>query len=128
MASDWVQLLGYAASFCVFATFCMKGMLPLRIVALGSNVLFGLYGFFGDVYPVLFLHVLLLPINIFRLVQIRDSAAHCVSCGSRNERVRRFCGECGALFLRPVTIHLPEAEAEQCQHGSSAYPAPLPLR
>jgi CRP/FNR family transcriptional regulator, cyclic AMP receptor protein len=69
---SWITLVGYAASLAVLATFCMKTMRPLRIVALGSNVLFAIYGFFGGLYPVLILHVVLFPINIARLVQLQN--------------------------------------------------------
>lgn len=65
-----VTLIGYAAALTVFASFCMSTMLPLRIVALVSNVLFGLYGYFGALYPVLILHACLFPVNIWRLAQV----------------------------------------------------------
>ncbi len=65
-----MQLIGYAASLTVFATFCMTTMLPLRLVALGSNVLFALYGYFGSLYPILILHVCLFPVNFWRLAQV----------------------------------------------------------
>jgi len=68
---SWIDLLGYAASLAVFATFCMQTMVPLRVVALGSNVLFSCYGYFGHVYPVMALHLVLFPINLFRLTQVR---------------------------------------------------------
>jgi hypothetical protein len=38
---DWIELSGYAASFLVFPTFCMKTMIPLRLVAIVSNALHG---------------------------------------------------------------------------------------
>jgi CRP-like cAMP-binding protein len=66
---SWVELLGYAASAAVLATFCMSTMIPLRIVALGSNVLFCAYGYFDHLYPVLILHVTLFPVNLLRLIQ-----------------------------------------------------------
>lgn len=66
---SWVELLGYAASVAVLATFCMSTMIPLRIVALGSNVLFCAYGYFDHLYPVLILHVTLFPVNLLRLIQ-----------------------------------------------------------
>ena len=72
----WIDLLGYAASLAVLATFCMSRMVPLRLVAIGSNVLFGLFGALAHVYPVLFLHTILLPINVFRLLQVRRFAHH----------------------------------------------------
>lgn len=69
---SWIDLLGYAASITVFATFCMQTMVPLRVLALGSNVLFSCYGYFGHVYPVMALHLILFPINVFRLTQVRE--------------------------------------------------------
>jgi len=66
----WIDFLGYAASLAVFSTFCMRTMLPLRILGLTSNVLFSCYGYFDHVYPVLILHLALFPINIWRLSQV----------------------------------------------------------
>lgn len=66
----WIDILGYAASVSVLATFCMSTMVPLRVIAIASNVLFILFGAFAHIYPVLVLHVVLLPVNITRLVQI----------------------------------------------------------
>ena len=66
----WVDVLGYAASATVLATFCMSTMIPLRIMALLSNVLFCSYGYFDHLYPVLILHATLFPINLLRLVQL----------------------------------------------------------
>lgn len=67
---NWVQLVGYAASLLVFSTFYMKTMIPLRCVAIGSNVAFLTYGYFAGLYPVFLLHVVLLPLNVFRLHQM----------------------------------------------------------
>ena len=67
----WVNLLGYAASAAVLATFCMSTMIPLRVLALASNVLFMAYGYFDHLYPVLILHALLFPVNALRLVQFQ---------------------------------------------------------
>jgi CRP/FNR family transcriptional regulator, cyclic AMP receptor protein len=41
------------------------------VIALGSNVLFCLYGAAAHIYPVLILHAVLFPINAFRLIQLR---------------------------------------------------------
>jgi CRP/FNR family transcriptional regulator, cyclic AMP receptor protein len=67
---SWTDVLGYAASASVLLTFCMSTMVPLRIVALCSNVLFASYGAFAHIYPVLGLHLILLPVNSVRLYQI----------------------------------------------------------
>ena len=64
--------LGYLASLLVFTTFCMKTMVPLRMVAILSNVAFMLYAYFEQLYPVLILHLILLPLNIYRLAQIKQ--------------------------------------------------------
>jgi len=66
---SWVELLGYAASAAVLTTFCMSTMIPLRVVALVSNILFCAYGYFDHLYPVLILHAVLFPVNLLRLVQ-----------------------------------------------------------
>ena len=64
-----VDILGYAASAAVLATFCMSTMIPLRILALGSNVLFMAYGYADHLYPVFMLHAILFPVNALRLMQ-----------------------------------------------------------
>ena len=68
---NWIELLGYAASAAVLATFCMSTMMPLRVLALVSNVLFMAYGYADHVYPVLILHALLFPVNALRLLQLQ---------------------------------------------------------
>jgi len=68
---SWVNVLGYAASAAVLATFWMTTMIPLRIVALASNVLFCSYGYLDHLYPVLVLHAALIPVNLWRLTQFR---------------------------------------------------------
>jgi len=71
MTNFWANLLGYAASCAVLATFLMRTMIPLRLVAILSNVLFLLFGFVEHIYPVFFLHAALLPINAWRLVAVQ---------------------------------------------------------
>jgi hypothetical protein len=66
------NLLGFAASFAVLATFMMRTMLPLRMIAIASNVLFIAYGYLAHILPVLCLHIALLPINVARLSTLRE--------------------------------------------------------
>ncbi len=73
-----IVVAAWFAAGLVFSTFFMKTMVPLRVIAITSNVAFvayallGLrYGIFGRVYPILILHSALLPLNVFRLLQIR---------------------------------------------------------
>jgi hypothetical protein len=67
------DLLGYAASCAVLASFLMRTMIPLRLVAILSNILFLSFGYIQNIHPVLFLHLALLPINIWRLLALRQS-------------------------------------------------------
>jgi hypothetical protein len=67
----WTDLVGFAAAFAVLASFCMTTIVSLRSVAIASNVLFILYGMLGHIYPVFFLHITLLPINLIKLYQTR---------------------------------------------------------
>jgi CRP-like cAMP-binding protein len=46
-------------------------MIPLRILALVSNVLFMAYAFMDHLYPVFILHALLFPVNVLRLIQFQ---------------------------------------------------------
>jgi|SRR5579871_1733444 len=65
------ELLGYAAAICVFVTFYMRTMVPLRIAGIVSNFLFIAYGYAVGAHPVLILHLILLPLNIIRLRQMQ---------------------------------------------------------
>jgi CRP/FNR family transcriptional regulator, cyclic AMP receptor protein len=64
------DLIGYLAAGCVFLTFYMKTMVPLRVAGIASNILFIVYGYAELAYPVLVLHLVLLPLNVARLHQI----------------------------------------------------------
>lgn len=66
----WVDTVGYLASSLVLITFCMRTMLRLRAVAVCSNIAFVLYAIGDGVYPVLFLHLILLPLNVSLLVRM----------------------------------------------------------
>jgi hypothetical protein len=73
----WLVVTAWVAAVLVFSSFFMKTMIPLRIVAIVSNVAFityallGIrYGIFDRVYPILVLHASLLPLNLLRLRQL----------------------------------------------------------
>ena len=53
----------------------MTTILSLRSVAIASNLLFILYGMYGDIHPVLILHLTLLPINLVKLYRIKHRPA-----------------------------------------------------
>lgn len=77
------EILGYTASALVFATFYMKTMIPLRLVAISSNIAFIAYGFAEQLNPVLILHLTLLPLNIHRLLQVRRMRQRILDAATR---------------------------------------------
>ena len=73
-----METLAWAAAALVFTSFFMKTMIPLRGIAIASNLAFIGYatlgvheGIFVKVLPILVLHVALLPLNIVRLAEVR---------------------------------------------------------
>jgi CRP/FNR family transcriptional regulator, cyclic AMP receptor protein len=103
----WVDMLGYAASAAVLATFCMSTMIPLRILALGSNVLFMAYGYVDHLYPVFILHAILFPVNALRLIQfqrlvrdIRDAHREDLSIQSLLPYMKRRKCTAGEILVR----------------------------
>lgn len=75
-----MQLVAWVAAGLVFASFFMKTIVPLRRVAIASNVVFigyalmGIsFGIFDKVLPILMLHLALLPLNVMRLREVRNT-------------------------------------------------------
>jgi CRP/FNR family transcriptional regulator, cyclic AMP receptor protein len=66
--SHW-DAIGYVASTLVLTAFGMKSMIPLRLVAMCSNLVFIIYGLGLELTPVWLLHAALLPMNAWRLVE-----------------------------------------------------------
>jgi hypothetical protein len=66
--SIW-DFTGYLAAGLVLVAFYMRDMVPLRLIALCSNVAFITYGCSLGLTPIWLLHALLLPVNSCRLVE-----------------------------------------------------------
>src|SRR5690242_5277160 len=67
-----LELLGYAGGVLVFSTFYLKTMIPLRLVAIASNVVYIVYSAMSGLIPILLLHALLMPLNIWRLIEVKQ--------------------------------------------------------
>ncbi len=67
----WQEYVGYVGSFLMFSTFWMKTMIPLRLVGIAANCAIGTYAATKDLYPMVAMHVLMLPVNVYRLEQMR---------------------------------------------------------
>jgi hypothetical protein len=85
------DLLGYAAAGLVLVTFSVRSIAALRSVAIASNLMFIAYAALAHLLPVLILHALLLPLNVWRLRQ--DLASH----GSVHEPMPKQCAHAECL-------------------------------
>ncbi len=69
---DLANLLGLIGAIFYVASVTLRTMIPLRIAAIISNVLFMGYGLMAKALPTFFMYAVLLPINCFRLYQIQQ--------------------------------------------------------
>jgi len=69
---NWIEALGYMAAGLVITTYSMKTMIPLRLTSIGASILFIVYGYLVPSYPQLFLHGIILPLNVIRLRQMMN--------------------------------------------------------
>lgn len=66
----WIEALGYIGAAFTISTYSMRTMVPLRVSGIVANIAFISYGALAHVYPTLLLHMLLLPLNAYRLRQL----------------------------------------------------------
>ena len=59
--------MGYFAASLVLATFCAKRMVLLRALAIARNLAFITYGLAAQLWPIVMLHLIMLPLNVIRL-------------------------------------------------------------
>jgi CRP-like cAMP-binding protein len=67
LIEHWTSALGYIAALLSLAAFSRQTLIPLRILAIASNVGFVIYSSLEWLGPTLLLHACLLPLNIIRL-------------------------------------------------------------
>jgi hypothetical protein len=85
------DVLGYLASALVLLAFNARDMVALRLLAIASNGAFIAYAWVAGLAPVLVLHLLLLPMNVCRLAQVRrESGAACKPAVRRAPALMRF--------------------------------------
>ena len=69
-ASHW---LGWSAAALTLLAFAARDMAVLRLTALAANLSFMAYGATAQLWPVLVLHLVLVPLNLLRLLQLRQA-------------------------------------------------------
>ena len=99
------EIAGYLAAVLVFLTFYMKTMIPLRMIGICSNCMFIIYGSLDGLYPVLVLHLILLPLNGLRLREMPRLT----------QQVRRAAqGDLNMDWLKLFTLTRTEQGAATC--------------
>lgn len=156
--SSWVDLAGYLACLLVFLSFSMKSLLPLRVIAIASNVVFIIYSFAAQELPMLLLHGALLPLNIFRTAeqikffrQVRKSARGDIEVDALIPFMRPVSHSAGSYlfqkgdpasiiyYLSEGTVQIPEinkpclrarslARWGRSRHNASVQPRPAASR
>ena len=66
-----IEFLGFFAAAASIFVYVSSTMIPLRIAAVVANALFAFYFYFRGVYPQCALNLILLPLNLYRLNQMR---------------------------------------------------------
>src|SRR5262245_31145940 len=65
------QVLAYSGIALTVVQMWMKTMIPLRLLAITTNVLFLGYSILDEVWVTLILNCILLPLNVYRLQEMR---------------------------------------------------------
>ena len=66
------NILGLVGGIFYVASVSMKTIIPLRVAAIASTAFFLGYGVFTPALPTIFLYGMLLPLNTYRLYQVRE--------------------------------------------------------
>jgi predicted Abi (CAAX) family protease len=70
------DVLGWAAAALTLLAFSCNNLLRLRCAALAANAAFISYGITAQLWPVVALHCVLVPVNAWRLWQAGASEVH----------------------------------------------------
>ena len=73
------DFFGWAAALLTLLAFSCNNIVRLRYVALSANAAFIAYGFTSQLWPVFFLHAVLVPINLWRLQQALRPSLKCMA-------------------------------------------------
>jgi hypothetical protein len=101
------DLAGCIAATLVFATFSAKGMVPLRVLGVASNIAFVGYASMAGLWPILILHSILLPMNTVRLreamicrrLPVRSGLNDPVTAIAANDNEQRHRTEAAARIM-----------------------------
>jgi hypothetical protein len=66
----WIEAIGFVGSGFAILTYWMRDMVSLRIAAVLSCVFFIAYSAMIGSYPLILMELILLPINIYRMLEL----------------------------------------------------------
>lgn len=103
--------MAWLAAALVFWTFFMKTIVPLRTLAIASNLAFIAYGLLGaghgmlaELMPILVLHCALLPLNLMRLREVQAAIKAVRSMTGRHPTTDLLTPYMEALSCRADTV------------------------
>lgn len=73
MNFDWIEWMGYLASFLVLISLLMSSILKLRWINLVGSIMFSIYGFLIGSLPVALMNLATASINVYYLIKIYKS-------------------------------------------------------
>jgi hypothetical protein len=104
IAQAWyIEAIGYFAAAANVFVFVSNTMIPLRIAAILANALFAAYFFLKGYYPLFALNAFMVPINVFRLNQMRRLIAD-VRQATRAASEGEFDYEWLRPYMKPVKL------------------------
>ncbi len=70
LISNWMEWIGYAASFMVALSLLMTDVIKLRLLNTVGCLLFVIYGFLVGAYPVAVANLAIILINLYHLYKL----------------------------------------------------------
>lgn len=106
-----------AAGAFVLVSTTVKTMIPLRWLAIASNVGFVAYGALHPSYPMLFLHAALMPINVYRLIEMKRLTRRVEEVSAEGE----FLGVWLKPYMRSAKLRAGTELFHQGDHADRLY-------
>jgi N-acetylglutamate synthase-like GNAT family acetyltransferase len=70
---NWIEILGYIASFLIAVSLMMNSIVRLRWISLAGSLTFSIYGALIGAYPVAVVNAFIVLINVYFLIKIHRS-------------------------------------------------------
>ena len=84
---SWSDVVGYAGTGFTIMAYSMRRMLPLRVAAVLSSVALLVYAVLTSSGPIIVMELILLPINIYRLIELLRPSGNLAALPRRHAMV-----------------------------------------